>query len=108
MSKRCTNCGWINGDDADEVGVFCPPDEYKGDFARAFFYIASTYGDTAIWIKEAVPNHMTNDNWQEFQIRLFDNLIRFIKREELVKLKIFISHSKKDDNKIGLQRAAFR
>lgn len=45
------------------------------------------------------------DNWQEFQIRLYDNLIRFIKRDELNKLRIFISHSKKDDNKIGLQRA---
>jgi len=45
------------------------------------------------------------DNWQEFQIRLFDNLIRFIKRSELTKLKIFISHSKKDENKIGQQRA---
>lgn len=50
-------------------------------------------------------SYSIHDNWQEFQIRLFDNLIRFIKREELVKLKIFISHSKKDDNKIGLQRA---
>ena len=66
---------WINGDDADEVGVFCPPDEYKGDFARAFFYIASTYGDTAIWIKEAVPNHMTNDNWQEFLPKTRDLLL---------------------------------
>lgn len=45
------------------------------------------------------------DNWKEFQIRLFDNLIRFIKRDELSKLKIFISHSKKDENKIGQQCA---
>lgn len=45
------------------------------------------------------------DNWQEFQIRLFDDLIRFIKGGELTKLKIFISHSKKDENKIGQQRA---
>ena len=50
-------------------------------------------------------SYSIHDNWQEFQIRLFDNLIRFIKKEELVKLKIFLSHSKKDDNKIGLQRA---
>lgn len=46
------------------------------------------------------------DNWQEFQIRLFDSLIRFIKSSgPLTKLKIFISHSKKDENKIGLTRA---
>lgn len=46
------------------------------------------------------------DNWQEFQIRLYDSLIRFIKSTNpLTKLKIFISHSKKDENKIGLTRA---
>ena len=45
------------------------------------------------------------DNWEEFQTRLFDNIIRFIKRTELTKLKIFISHSKKDKNKIGQKRA---
>lgn len=59
---------WVNGKDAgrDNLEVFCPPDEYKGDFARAFFYIATTYGDTAVWQKEAVPNHMTNSDWHEF------------------------------------------
>lgn len=45
------------------------------------------------------------DNWKEFQIRLFDNLIRFIKKDELRKVKIFISHSKKDKNKLGQQCA---
>lgn len=59
---------WVNGRDANRanIEVFCPPDEYKGDFARAFFYIATTYGDTAVWQKEAVPNHMSNTDWQEF------------------------------------------
>lgn len=45
------------------------------------------------------------DNWKEFQTRLFDNIIRFILGRELTKLKIFISHSKKDENKIGLKCA---
>lgn len=59
---------WVNGKDGgrDNLEVFCPPDEYKGDFARAFFYIATTYGDTAVWQKEAVPNHMSNSDWHEF------------------------------------------
>lgn len=59
---------WVNGKDAgrDNLEVFCPPDEYKGDFARAFFYIAMAYGDTAVWQAEAVPNHMTNSDWHEF------------------------------------------
>lgn len=45
------------------------------------------------------------DNWKEFKTRLFDNIIRFILGRELTKLKIFISHSKKDENKIGLKCA---
>ena len=60
---------WVNGSDAtrDNIVVFCPPDEYKGDFARAFFYIATTYGDTAVWQKEGLTaGHMTNDDWHEF------------------------------------------
>ena len=59
---------WVNGKDGnrDNLAVFCPPDEYKGDFARAFFYIATTYGDTAVWQKDAIPDHMSNTDWQEF------------------------------------------
>ncbi len=45
------------------------------------------------------------DNWAEFQIRLYDNIIRFVKHNELTKLRIFISHSKKDKNQIGKRRA---
>ena len=36
------------------------------------------------------------DNWDEFQLRIFDNLIRLIKNQGKNKLKLFISHSKKD------------
>ena len=59
---------WVNGKDGnhDNLAVFCPPDEYKGDFARAFFYIATTYGDTVVWQSEAIPDFMTNSSWQEF------------------------------------------
>lgn len=36
------------------------------------------------------------DNWTEFQLRIFDSLIRLIKDQGKKKLKLFISHSKKD------------
>lgn len=36
------------------------------------------------------------DNWNKFQLRIFDNLIRLIKNQDKNKLKLFISHSKKD------------
>lgn len=50
--------------------VFCPSDEYKGDFARAYFYIATCYGDTLTWVEEAsseAATAMTNNSYLEFR-----------------------------------------
>ena len=56
--------------------VFCPADEYKGDFARAYFYIATCYGDSLQWISSGEPGMaMTNEGWQEFQPWLRDLLV---------------------------------
>ena len=56
--------------------VFCPADEYKGDFARAYFYIATCYGDSLTWLKSGEPGvAMTNDSWQEFRPWLRDLLV---------------------------------
>lgn len=41
------------------------------------------------------------DNWEEFKTRLFDALIRFIAPDKTKKIRIFISHSKKDKDNIG-------
>ena len=57
---------WVNGNDANGISVFCPPDEYKGDFARALMYIAVTYGDTVTWQTDNATPHMDNNSWQEF------------------------------------------
>ena len=45
------------------------------------------------------------DNWEEFKTRLFDALIRFIADKGNNKVRIFISHSKKDKDNIGEVRA---
>lgn len=45
------------------------------------------------------------DNWEEFKTRLFDDLIRFIADKGNNKVRIFISHSKKDKDNIGEVRA---
>lgn len=58
--------------------VFCPADEYKGDFARAYFYIACAYGDSLTWVQTAGSDPaaaMTNDSWQEFRPWLRDLLL---------------------------------
>lgn len=40
-------------------------------------------------------------NWQEFKTRLFDYLIRSLSPDPKKKLKIFISHSKRDKDNLG-------
>lgn len=40
-------------------------------------------------------------NWNEFQTRIFDILIRFITGKDIEKLKLFISHSKKEAGNLG-------
>ena len=58
--------------------VFCPADEYKGDFARAYFYIATCYGDSLRWIETGEPGTaMTNNGWQEFRPWLRDLLLQW-------------------------------
>lgn len=44
-------------------------------------------------------------NWNEFQTRILDILIRFITGKEIEKLKLFISHSKKDADNLGKIKA---
>ena len=44
----------------------------------------------------SLKTHSIADNWDEFQLRIFDNLNRLIKNQGKNKLKLFISHSKKD------------
>lgn len=54
--------------------VFEPKDEYKGDFARAYFYMATCYGDELTWRKDnkdvgsyyAMRNPTDKDAYLEF------------------------------------------
>lgn len=52
-----------------------------------------------------IGSQSVKNNWLEFQIRLYDDIIRFVKHDVLTKLRIFISHSKKDKNEIGKKKA---
>lgn len=65
-----------SGSDYGLQKVFCPADEYKGDFARAYFYIATCYGDTLHWVESGEPAHcMTNQDWHEFRPWLYELLL---------------------------------
>lgn len=69
--------------------VFCPADEYKGDFARAYFYIATCYGDSLQWIETGEPGAaMTNTGWQEFRPWLRDLLLRWHRMDPVSKKEL--------------------
>ena len=44
-------------------------------------------------------------NWEEFQTRLYDCLIRFIEKKDTQKINVFISHSKRDYDRLGEKTA---
>jgi len=69
--------------------VFCPADEYKGDFARAYFYIATCYGDSLTWITTGEPGiAMTNDSWEEFRPWLRDLLLDWHRMDPVSKKEL--------------------
>jgi len=48
--------------------VFCPEDEYKGDFARAYFYIVTCYDTLLHWEETGeAAQAMTNTGYLEFR-----------------------------------------
>ena len=52
-------------DEYGDFSVFEPCDEYKGDFARAYFYVVTAY-ENFVW-QEVAKDYLDNDSWQEFQ-----------------------------------------
>lgn len=74
------NGSFVTGKDTINglVRAFCPADEYKGDFARAYFYIAACYGDSLTWLTTGEPAQaVTNEGWQEFRPWLRDLLLEW-------------------------------
>ena len=70
--------------------VFCPADEYKGDFARAYFYIAACYGDSLTWLTTGEPGiAMTKEGWQEFRPWLRDLLVEWHRMDPVSKKELY-------------------
>ena len=69
--------------------VFEPKDEYKGDFARAYFYMATCYGDELTWRKDnkdvgsyyAMRNPTDKDAYLEFLDWEIDVLLQWHRQD---------------------------
>jgi len=87
------------------VRVFCPEDQYKGDFARAYFYIATCYGDSLKWLESGEPGQaMTNEGWQEFRPWLRDLLVEWHRMDPVSGKEL---HRASEVNKIQGNRNPF-
>lgn len=78
--------------DASNVWL-CPISQYQ----YAFDFSKRTEYQQFISLK----TYSVLDNWQEFKTRLFDYIIRSLSADPKKKLKIFISHSKRDKDNLG-------
>ena len=71
----------------------CPISQYQ----YAFDFSGRTEYQQFISLK----TYSVLDNWQEFKTRIFDYLIHSLSSDPKKKLKIFISHSKRDKDNLG-------
>jgi len=76
--------------------VFEPKDEYKGDFARAYFYMATCYGDELTWRKDntdvgsyyAMRNATDKDAYLEFLDWEIDILLKWHRQDPVSQKEI--------------------
>lgn len=92
QSKKggCGTSGWAEylGDKAKTARVFEPNDEYKGDLARIYFYMATCYEDSiGTWTSDMLDAERT-DGYQPFAQWAFDMLMRWAKEDPVSQKEI--------------------
>ncbi len=77
-SNSCMKVGKSGRSEYSDM-VFEPCDEYKGDFARMYFYVATTYADAAWGIKESVASTVpfTQEDYPTIKSWLLDLLLKW-------------------------------
>ncbi|MBQ0076355.1 MAG: endonuclease [Bacteroidales bacterium] len=74
----------VNGKD---IAVFEIADCYKGDFARAYFYIATAYEDYN-WYESTCGEYMDNSSYLEFRPWLIDVLLTWHRLDPVSKKEV--------------------
>lgn len=60
----------ISGQGGGSATVFEPADEYKGDFARAYFYVFTAYNDLSTWKSESAFMYNTDGTLQPWAVEM--------------------------------------
>jgi len=92
QSKKggCGTPGWAEymGVDAKKSRVFEPNDEYKGDLARIYFYMATCYEDTVGTWTSPMFDSLSTEGYQPFAQWAFDMLMRWAKQDPVSQKEI--------------------
>ena len=92
QSKKggCGTPGWQEymGADAKKARVFEPNDEYKGDLARIYFYMATCYEDTVGTWTSPMFDSLSTDGYQPFAKWAFDMLMRWAEQDPVSQKEI--------------------
>lgn len=67
--------------------VYEPDDEYKGDFARAYFYIATAY-ENFVWDADKTSDYLDNSSYLEFKPWLQEVLVAWHKLDPVSEKEI--------------------
>ena len=70
----------FSGQGGGATKVFEPDDEYKGDFARMYFYVATVYQDLT-WTNTWMFDNYTDSNWKTLQNWAVDLLLKWSRED---------------------------
>lgn len=71
VDNGCTKVGTGYGANGRSVSLWEPADEWKGDFARVYFYMATCYQDYT-WSGSAALSLLENNTWPTLQSWAYD------------------------------------
>lgn len=82
----------VDGQGGTYTKVFEPADEYKGDFARIYFYVATCYSDIA-WGSGSVVSEISQENWPTLNPWLYKLLLNWHNQDPVSEKEVQINDS---------------
>ena len=82
----------VDGQGGTYTHVFEPADEYKGDFARIYFYVATCYSDIA-WGSGSVDSEISKEDWPTLNPWLYKLLLKWHNQDPVSEKEVQINNS---------------
>ncbi len=83
----------VSGQGGTYGNVFEPADEYKGDFARIYFYVATCYSDIGWGTNSNVVSEITKEDWPTLNPWLYKLLLKWHNQDPVSAKEIQINNS---------------